>query len=389
MTEEDKSQEEKIRESAKRRVSSEQLDQMLALSQPRRWVIIISVLILLICLIVWAFFGRIPTEVDGKGVVLGSKGVYSILAKTGGTINHIYVENGQTISEGKAIASIYNPQLRSLLSEIEKNQFKIKSLEAEVEILKKSYETRTSLYEQGLMAKALLEDLKTKVIEKEINLEEAKASLANLYGDLEKASSSTKEEFLAKEAELRASKTSVNLSDLENELTTIKAPSEGVVLELLVKVGDVVEVKDPIVWMEYPHKENEKLFFCYVPIQYGNKIKPGMRVQIDPSTVNVQEYGSIVGKVKEVSPFAISESELNNILRNKQLVKYLTEDIPAVTQIIVEANTDESTPSGFAWTSGKGPPFNIPTGTVCIIKVIVEEEPPISYLIPLWKLKKL
>jgi len=70
-----------------------------------------------------------------------------------------------------------------------------------------------------------------------------------------------------------------------------------------------------------------------------------------------------------------------------QIVDYLMENSVAITNILVEPIPDPSTPSGYKWTSQEGPPFSIPTGTICKIKIVIDEQPPISYLIPLWKIK--
>jgi len=42
-------------------------------------------------------------------------------------------------------------------------------------------------------------------------------------------------------------------------------------------------------------------------------------------------------------------------------------------------------PSGFRWTSGKGPPTKVFPGTLCQGSVVVETKRPIAYIIPLVK----
>ena len=378
---------EKVRKAAQQLYSGEELDQMLSISHPKRWGIILTIFILLIALGVWAFLGRIPTEVTGRAVMLGERGVFTILSKTNGTVTNLFIREGDILAAGDPIATIHNPQLRGFITSVKKIQVKIGNINKELDILKTSFKTRLELYKEGLIAKSLLEDFRTRLIDKEINLEEANMSLASTFSDLEKVSSASPEAFQLAEENILSGE--FNPEELEKTLTTVVSPEEGRVLEILVRKGDIIDVKAPLVWMERPQNvENPELvFYSYFPLQVGNRIKPGMSVTIEPTTVDVQEYGSIIGKVVAISPFTLSEQELIATLGNRQLVKYLTEDLTSVIQVIIAGKHDPSTKSGFAWTSGKGPPFKIQTGSVSVVKVLVEEQPPISYLIPLWKLK--
>lgn len=383
------SEKKKAEKAAERLYASEELDQMLSISQPRRWGIILTVFFLLLALTLWAFMGRIPTEANGRAVTLGAKGIFTILSKTNGTVTNIFIREGENVLAGSPIATIHNPQMRGLITSIKKTQTKIHNINIELDILRKSYATRTELYKEGLIAKALLEDFKTKLIDKEIQLEEARSSLATTLSDLEKIASISPKAFYLEEKRILEEKDPIHDEELGRLLSTVRSPEDGKALEILVKQDDIIDAKAPLVWMEKPQnpEKQEVVFYSYFPVQVGNRIKPGMYVSIEPTTVNVQEYGSIMGTVKEVSPFTLSEQQLLTTLGNRQLVKYLTEDLSSVIQVIVEGKQDPSTESGFAWTSGKGPPFKIPTGSVSTVKVLVEEQPPISYLIPLWKLK--
>ncbi len=44
---------------------------------------------------------------------------------------------------------------------------------------------------------------------------------------------------------------------------------------------------------------------------------------------------------------------------------------------------DPRTASEYAWSSSKGPPFKVDTGTRVIVSTVVERRPPISYVLPL------
>jgi HlyD family secretion protein len=48
---------------------------------------------------------------------------------------------------------------------------------------------------------------------------------------------------------------------------------------------------------------------------------------------------------------------------------------------------DDNTVSGYAWSSKKGATVNVQNGTLCSAAVVVEEQRPISMVIPLLKKK--
>ena len=387
MADKEEFKEEIQRKRLERMFSTERTDQMLQITRPRRWVVLALVFALLIGLIVWSFIGRIPTEVEGRGVVLSPNGVFTIEAKAKGTVTEILVKEGDTVRQGKHVVTIHNPERRALLKNIEVTQSKIMSLETELQVLKERLEAREELFKEGLIPKTTFEDTKIAVLEKKISIDESKSTLTKLFTELEKISSledgSFNEQMLA-----RFTKNGINHEALDVYLSKIYNPSDGTILEVLVNEDDLVNEDEPLIWMERSFGFDETMIvYCCVPVQTQDRIRPGMDVRIEPTIVNPQEYGVMLGTVKEVSPYVVSEEDLIHNLHNKQLVEYLTGGAIAVTRIIVEPKVDKQTQSGFRWTSEKGPPFEISTGTLCAIKILVEEQPPISYLIPLWTIK--
>lgn len=362
---------------------------MLQIAQPKRWFVLAFVLLLLAALVIWSFVGRIPVEVAGRAVLLSPKGVFSIEAKASGIVTDIYVKRGDLVDNSNLIMSMYNSKLSSIISHIRTTRYKIQQLYKELKILKESLNDKEALYKKGLIAKIIYTDALAMVMDKEIAIGESQSSLAALLSDLERNSSCGKEEIEGKDQELLDAEKEFDFSKIEKCMSSVYSPYNGRVLEVLVNEGSHVSMKDQLVWMEHPSENNLEgvMFYACVPVHIGGRIRPGMPVKIEPTIVNPQEFGAILGRVKQVSPFAISEQELINTLHNKQLVDYLVGGAPAVIQLTIEPILNENTPSGFSWTSAEGPPFKIPTGTVGAVKIIVEEQPPISYLIPLWKLK--
>ncbi len=115
MADKEEFKEEIQRKRLERMFSTERTDQMLQITRPRRWVVLALVFALLIGLIVWSFIGRIPTEVEGRGVVLSPNGVFTIEAKAKATVTEILVKEGDTVRQGKHVVTIHHPERRALL----------------------------------------------------------------------------------------------------------------------------------------------------------------------------------------------------------------------------------------------------------------------------------
>ena len=121
--------------------------------------------------------------------------------------------------------------------------------------------------------------------------------------------------------------------------------------------------------------------FVFVPGEQGKQLKKGMKVQVLPTTVKAEEFGSIQGEVTSVSKFPVTEDEMFLLLENQSLVDTLrTGD--AQLRVDVKLLRDPSTPSGFKWSSAQGPPFTITRGTLCSATFVLGEERPINLVLP-------
>jgi HlyD family secretion protein len=75
---------------------------------------------------------------------------------------------------------------------------------------------------------------------------------------------------------------------------------------------------------------------------------------------------------------------LQRVLRNETLVESLTGS-SAPIEVVTTLLVDDTTPSGFKWSSSQGPPLKVFSGTLCTASVTVEEKRPISYVLPIFK----
>jgi HlyD family secretion protein len=404
--------------SLERLANPEQLDSLLVVLDSKSWVVLYTILALLAAIILWSFLGRIPIKVEGRGIVMSKQGLFSVQTKAGGTVINLLVKPGDVVPEGKLIAEIYDPEenlklkdaeikvanltrhlanlkeeiqteekaeKEGLRSEIAAKQFAIEQINGEISTFEVDLAKKKELAKEGLLSVNTVRDAEEKLVQKHIELETTKANLETLRSQL--AKSYRTEEYKQREQELFKEIETRDLLATKLKYSQIYSPAESRVLETLVNVGDLVTPGTPIVWMELISKSKLQVVYGYFPVEQGKRIVVGDVMEMDVSTVELQEYGYLLGKVNNVSHYAVSRETIAKTIHNKGLVDYLMGGSNAVVQVIVEPELDPKTYSGYRWTSEKGPPIRISTGTVCKMKAIVEHVRPIYYIIPLQSLK--
>ena len=120
----------------------------------------------------------------------------------------------------------------------------------------------------------------------------------------------------------------------------------------------------------------------YVPSVHGKKVKPGMDIHIAPSTVRQEEYGMMLGKVTFVSNFPATPRGMAMALKNDQLVQSLSGN-GAPYEVHADLVVDPATPSRYRWSSSKGPPVDIQSGTLASGQVTVDRQRPVAAVLPL------
>lgn len=201
-------------------------------------------------------------------------------------------------------------------------------------------------------------------------------------------------------------------------IKTAHSLDEGVVIDLLVEIDDHVEVGDALariadpegqagVRVEYsPYRgrvvdlminEGELLhrgssiativdedatldLLLYLAPTEGKQVEPGMVVAVSPSTVPREEFGTIRGRIVHVSEYPKTRAGMLRDLQNEQLVDSLSSE-GAPIEVWVELETAD-TPSGFEWSSGRGPNEPVTSGTLARARVTTRELRPISLVFP-------
>lgn len=94
-----------FRKSSLEKLSSpEQLDRMIVITSPTLWLSLVGAAGIIIVVLLWAIFGRLPVEVDACGIYVNRDGVQTVYATNGGVISEIPVADGAEVKKGDIIA---------------------------------------------------------------------------------------------------------------------------------------------------------------------------------------------------------------------------------------------------------------------------------------------
>jgi len=167
--------------------------------------------------------------------------------------------------------------------------------------------------------------------------------------------------------------------------TKVVSPYSGHILEIKVNEGGLVARGTPILSVEATGEGHHELeAVIYVPPTEGKKVKSGMEVQISPSTVRREEFGLMLGRVVSVGEFPATYQGMFRLLGNEELIEALSAG-GAPIEVRVDLMPSAETVSGYKWSSPKGPPIQIDSGTLCEAWITISEQPPLSLALPIFR----
>ncbi len=370
-----------FRKAALEKLSSpERLDELMHITSPAGWLALGAIGCLLLAIIVWSVVGTISIKVTGKGMLIRGESVLDITSTTSGRLSEVLVRPGDFIEKGTVIARLDRPALRLKIQNTRDDLARLESqgsrqtsaqrrllsrYRSQAAELRKKIATQEEMVAKGLLTNTTLMRTRAELTAVEQNIAQLQAQQAGVGNRVEDVRQQLKE--------------------LENELeatSNIVSPFSGRVVEVAVEAGDQVRAGSRLVTLESAEKPIKAII--YIPAAEGKKVRPGMEVYVSPTTVRPEEYGFMLGRVATVSDYPVTPEGLRRVLRNEKLIQELTGKTAPI-EVAVELLLDPTTPSGFAWSSSKGPPMKVFSGTICTGNVTVEKKRPISYVLPIFR----
>lgn len=400
--------------------SPEQLDSLLQVTGSKAWLALGGIGILLAGIVVWSVAGKVPTKVHGQQCILvKSGGVNLVTTTSGGRLTDLSVERGDAVTRGQIIGRIEQSDMLQ----------KIKSTEASMQEMQSQYDLALRLAREGAALRAttraqqmrnldsqllaanrrirLLQDrvesqqgllsqglvTKQTLIATQLELSAAQLETESIRGQFKQLDVKELEDKKASDNEVTHAKN--QLDDVARSIqlmlreartsTQIVSPYSGKVLEVKVSEGQVVDRGMQLISIEATSSHlNEIEAYVYLPAADGKKIRPGMAVEISPSTVKREEFGFLPGHISSVADYPSTDQGLMRIFGNEQVVKQLS-GANAPIQIVAVFEPAEANASHYQWSTRAGPPFGLQSGTLCSAGITISEQAPVSMVLPVLK----
>ena len=258
----------------------------------------------------------------------------------------------------------------------------IRVLEDQVRLAAERANSTEQLAAKGLVTQQQVNDAKEKKVTLEGQIENARAEIKQL--EVQDVSERQTPHQLAADMHARVSEAERRLASLENDLRIngqVVSPYSGDVLELKADVGFNVRAPAPLLISVQPVADTLELLL-FLPAPQAKQVTQGMTIEVSPTTVKREEFGFMSGKVAYVSDYPVTEAALMRHFQNAVLVQSLLHDGP-VTEVRGKLEADLQTPSGYHWSSGRGPAVQISSGTgICTGRIVTKRQAPAELVIP-------
>lgn len=366
----------------------------------------------------------VPSKVAAQGILITAQGLKDIEAATAGRVGMVFVAPGDFVMRGQKVAQIEQPDLTQQLEQAQAKMANLRNrhkrivgfhnrtrtdydsmtaqrraeLESMVEYdeqhvvwLQSNLEGYENLSAKGLTSKMALMDARVRLNEaKEALLRDSNA-LASLGYESNTRQIEQEREILSLEVAIEEARREVSaLRERRQRLAYLESAYDGMVVEQKLNVGELVDPGTSVLSILPGVSQSEVadgqtniplVATLYISSSEGKKVRPGMPVQIVPSTVKREEYGFILGEITDVATVASTEEGMMRNLKNKQLVQDLSAN-GAPFAATAELTISPDTVSGYKWSSSEGPDQSIGPGSMARAEIITKEQRLIALVMP-------
>lgn len=395
---------------------AEGLDDLLEVVNPKGWIALACLGIIIVLIVLWSVLGRIPVTVTGSGILTHPHKVVGLQSIGTGKLRDLRLQPGQPIKAGDIVAVLDLPELNRQLSELRAklslqeaqsteildlqahdNQLELKAIAEQEQNLRRiigQLKTVDSTYKARLEDRRRLYQLKALPIDSVIDAEQSYRNNHDRIPDLETKLQQIqlrRAQMTHQFIDLKTAR-SIQSKDLAAQIALLEAQAanqeqvksrfSGRVLEVSATMGQVLTPGTRLGMVEVEDSSQPLVALLYFPIRDGKKVLPGQEAQTTPDTVKRDRYGGITGRVLTVSAFPVSKQAMGNALGNDDLAGTLSSGGPQI-EVTVQLEREPKTPNGFHWSASEGPPILQTPGTTVTCRVTVETLTPLQLAISL------
>lgn len=383
---------------------------------PKAWIYLIVFLIIFVGCLLWLILGKISSIVEGQGIILAKNAaIINVMSPiSGGYVSAVLVNPGQEVKKGQILATLTNPNMaaeaKELRKYIEQEKTKLNNLSAtaqkEIAIrlkhieesmnyaktinanLKEKKEHLESLlkiqetaFKKGILSRLELNDMQVAYYDAKEQISKNQNTLVELnqnrndYIESWNTKLREQQEKIA-QSEFNLRKLLENLNLTEN----VYSPADGVIATNYVKKGDFLTEKQTLT--NIITHSNDLEVVAFFNANEGKKIKIGMPAKVFPKHFNTLEFGGVVGRVTYVSELPINPPSIESTVENQKLVDKFIQQGP-VFKVKIALIHSSNTPSGYLWTTSKGPHERLSIGSIASVGITVKKQHPLAIIIPI------
>jgi len=374
----------------------------------------------------WMLFWPVPTEVEGRGVLIYPDNAGILNARAGGQVLSIETKVGERVRKDQVLMTLYLPVLERKLDQQKGN---LRQLERQNDEL----DARDAL--RIRTAKLALDTALAKLDDDEKRLARLQATYTSKVDNLNWLARREVVAPLAQEvvaAEQGLTTTSVQLDDIKiqrrDQITNfqqiklnieseqldrrfqiddlrreikvmeariafdgnVTAVRNGTVLDLQVIQGQTVKTGDRLGTIgrnSSPPKDSNKtggdlIAVSYFPPADARRLPVGLPVEVVPLWNQRGRFGGIVGRVRSVLTLPATQEDISTTIGNNQLAEALVKHGP-VMRAEIELDRHPRTDDGYRWTLSQGSGvFPIREGLTVDTFAYVEWRSPVTYILP-------
>ena len=390
---------------------------LFAVTPLRSWLAVVGAIILILATTAWAIFGQVVEVVTGTGFLIPPRELTPITTPGSGAVSAILVKSGDPVKQGQPILHL---NLAEIEGQIKGQELALDLLEKENERLtrlgaedlartteqgtrgisqslvqkttdeallarfKLQYQEQQELFEAQLIVRSTVLQTEQTIASLEVSLASVQTSIAQYEAQIVSAQDSF-ESGVAERAEgIANAKASIEgLRGSLEQQGIVRAGADGVVVSIDTILGRFVSAGTQVGRLDVTRKD-EKTLRCValLPSLMGKRAEPGMDVQIQPLITYFNDHGYLTGTVASVEPYPATQQDLLITFADDALASTLIDDFPGGIVAYIDLKVDESTASGYAWTSQNGYPRALEAGTQCGVRVIYDKVPPLHLIVP-------
>ncbi len=371
----------------------------------------------------WLLFWPVPTQVQGKGVLIYPDNAGILNARAGGQVLTVAVKIGDRVRKGEELMRLYLPVLER---ELEQQKGNLAQLRRQNNDLNQRDALRLST------ARAALETTLAKLIDDEKRLSQllstynakvtnlnwlarrsvvaplseavvsAEQGLTGTSVQLDDVKIQRKQAMTAfQQIELGIETEQLNrnfaIADLERQIAvteakiaydgTVSAGRDGDVLDLQVIAGQTIKIGDRLGTIgrganSEQREPSDLMAVAYFAPADARRLPRGLPVEVVPLWNQRGRFGGIEGSVRSVLSLPATADDISTTIGNPQLAEELVKDGP-VMRAEIDLARDHRSDDGYRWTLSQGSGvFPIRDGLTIDTFAYVEWRSAITYILP-------